>query len=146
MSGPPIIFLNTKFTNTSKKGIVNWHATHCFASLALFSSTFYGDSFLLFYNGENPLLKAAHMFVFHLSDLAEVRTGLNHFSAMLHNCHNAWRQGDGIETENYGTYKSSLSNDAVEIPGFFFECHCQKIGWMLRCATSNILIRVVTGL
>lgn len=120
--------------------------TRCFASLALFSSTFYGDGLLLFHCGANPLLKAAHMSVFHINDLEEVRTGLKHFSAMLRNCHNAQRQGDGIETKNAGRYKNSLSNEALKTHGFFFECHCQSIGWMLRCAKSHTLIGVVTGL
>lgn len=71
---------------------------HCFASPVLFSSAFHGDGFLLFYSGANSLLKAARMSVFHLSGLSEVRAGLKHFSAMLHNCHNTWRQGNGIET------------------------------------------------
>lgn len=123
MSGHPIIFLTIEFTNASKTKIVDWHTTRSFASLVLFSSTFYGDGFLLFYSGANPPWKAARMSVFHLSGLAEVRTGLKHFSAMLHNCHNAWSQGSGIETKNGGRCKNTLSNGAVQIHGFFFEYH-----------------------
>lgn len=137
MSGPPMTYLTTEFTNTSKKEIVDWHATLYFASLVLFS-TFCGDGFLQW---GKPPSKAAHASVFHLSGLAEVRTGSKHFNAMLHN--DAWRQGDGIETKNYGRYRHTLSNGAVQIHGFFFECHCQRIGWMLRCATSHTLIRAV---
>lgn len=101
---------------------------------------------MVFYNGAKPLSKAAHISVFPLNGLTEVSTGLKHLSAMLNNRHSAWRQGDGIEIKNDGRYKNSLSNGAVQIHVFFFECHCQRIGWMLRCATSQTLIRVVTGL
>lgn len=102
-----MIFPTTDLTNTSKKEIVDWHGTHCFASLVP-SSAFYGDGFLQW---GKPLSKAALMSVSHLRGLAEVRTGLKHFSAMLHNCHNAWRQRDGIEAKNDGRYKNSLSNE-----------------------------------
>lgn len=132
-----MIFLTTDFTNTSKKEIVDWHGTHYFANLVP-SSAFYGDGFLQW---GKPLSKAALMSVFHLRGLAEVRTGLKHFSAMLHNCHNAWRQRDGIEAKNDGRYKNSLSNEQqFKFMVSFFECHCQRIGWMLRCATSHTLI------
>lgn len=97
-----------------------------------------------FYHGAHPLTKGASLPVFHLNGLAEVRTGMKHFSATPHNCHGPWTQGNGTEAKNGGRYKNTPSNRAVQIHSFFFKCHCQRIGWMLRCPTSHTL-RLLAG-
>ncbi|KAF4802994.1 hypothetical protein TURU_019556 [Turdus rufiventris] len=92
---------------------------------------------MVFYNGAKPLSKAAHISVFPLNGLTEVSTGLKHLSAMLHNRHSAWRQGDGIEIKNDGRI-SKVQKKAVSAILSLLSSHDLDP----RCSKKEVKIKI----